>query len=396
MKRLLLSAAILMASAALAGCGGLKRPEKETAAANNEVVREDNMSVLQDGGFYIRRSDETYDMLYVQNANYEVGAQTYSAASDSRTLWFKDDWPKIPTMYTGDELIFKSSVTFDENFYMERFEYVGYTVGVTSLKKTASGRYSYSTKPEDRNINPSSNAKQLYDIPTEIGIIDRIGGGDLREGNVSSGGCILGLEEGKNYEAEVYAGTFLHKYVLTADSIALTSMEMYKTVEYDFMQSEIIRIHFPEYFHSGYYLLNGFGLVRYVVGSSYDETTDFNIPNVEPDEEATEEETSEEATEKERKLEDRPPVLEDVEIVNFTLDEQARVRLVITYDEGEGGYPVGVLVSTDKLYSMRASTDRTLSIIQTLPAGDYRIEIQGLDGRGYEFHYEELNRDGNG
>ena len=388
---------ILSVLAILLLFGGCSRPqpseEEETTIA--DVVEE--MENVEDGGFYIHRNG-SYQRLYVDNANFEISGNN-SSSSTTRTLWFSTDWSRIPTMYRGDQLIYKTSATLKEQFRIERFEYVGYTIGLSNLKQTASGRFSFSTDPDNKNINPASDATQLYDVPTDIAIIDRIGNEYLREGNVSSGGCILGLEEGKVYLAEVYAGTFLNEYRLTADSIALTSMEDYQTVDYEFLRSEILEIQIPDYFHSGYYLVNGFGLFRYVNGSSYDENTDFNIPNEKPSDKNTDNSSNDafgetaasdgsQETDGAMQLSDAP------ESFSLVISEERTIRIVLDYTPKEKGeaIPIAYLIGSDKLYPLQYDGAHTLIKELTLPAGNYVVEISGLNGREYKLYTEEVSR----
>lgn len=276
-RKILAAAAVF--SMSLAGITGCTSPFSRNSDSDTAVSTISNISALKDGAYYIEH-DGMYQELYAKNANYEIASVNPNSASAKRTLWYNDDWDKVPTLYKGDKLVYKTSGTLKETFTIERFEYVGYTVGITGLKKTDSGRYSFSTNEKNMNINPAAaDAMKLYDLTTSTAIIDKIGGSYLREGNVSSGGCILGLEKDASYQAEVYAGTYLHTYTLKADSLALTSMELYKTVDYSFLESELLEIHIPESFNSGYYLIGSYGLVRYVNGDSYDGSTDFNIPN---------------------------------------------------------------------------------------------------------------------
>ena len=281
MKKKIIVFLIIISVLATTGCNGFKRENAKEGGIDLETVLD--MEKLEDGGFYVLRGDE-YEKLYVQDTNYELSDSSPTSPNVQHTLWYKDDWKKVPTLYKGDQLIYKTTNTLDETFSMERFEYVGYTIGISNLKETESGRFAFETSSDSMNINMNSDAAPLSELSTETAIIDQIGGAYLRAGNVSSGGCILGLSKGKTYLAEVYAGTIMHEYKLKADYIALTSMEVYKSVDYDFMQSEIITVNIPEYFNSGYYMINNYGLVRYVNGTSYDENTDFNVPNVEASE----------------------------------------------------------------------------------------------------------------
>lgn len=275
---LLLSA---LTAVMITGCSPFTRKpvDQEMNKKANVITKMDD---LADGGFYIYHNN-VYEELYVKNANYELSDTMPLSSNAKHTLWFGDDWKNVPTMFNGDLLIYKDSEELDEVFCIERFYYIGSTIGISNLERLDSGRYSINLDPDKMNVDIESDAENLMKLQADSLIIDKVGGEYLRDGNVSNGGCVLGLEAGNKYQAEVYAGTYMHKLDLTADVIALTSMELYKSSDYEFLESEIISIEIPEYFNSGYYLVNNFGLLRYVKGTSYDDTTDFNIPNVEPE-----------------------------------------------------------------------------------------------------------------
>ena len=357
----------------LAGCGMLVRDDPQITIDEPEALIISDIAQLENGGYYICH-DGIYNKLYVQHASYNVSKS--SSQSNAHTLWYSDDWQYIPTMYRGDTLVFKSADTFNETFTIERFNYVGYTVGVTKLKQLSSGRYSFSTKPDEMNINPASNATQLYEIPTETGIIDQIGGADLRAGNISPGGCILGLEKGKTYLAEVYAGTYLYEYKLTADSIALTSSEVYNTTDYKFLKSQLIEIHIPEHFNSGYYMINGYGLVRYVNGTSYDADTDFNIPNPKPQGQNGDGQA------------DTP------ERIGLYITGDGEYKINFMYEGGNGAIPSVTVIdeATYMVYKLDTDPEKANALTRTmsLHAGEYTVNISGLYGRRYLYDIENV------
>lgn len=382
MKKRVLLVVLAMTMVMTTGCSGLKRDSNEDTSSGVETVLD--MEDLEDGGYYVLRGDE-YEKLYMQDTNYEVDDSKPTSSSTAHTLWYQDDWNKVPTLYKGDQLIYKTSETLDEEFCLERFEYVGYTVGVSNLKETSSGRFSFSTDPDDLNVNQNSDAKSLTELTTDTAIIDKIGGAYLRSGNVSSGGCILGLSKGKTYLAEVYAGSILHEYKLKADYIALTSMELYKSVDYDFLQSEILCINFPEYFNTGYYLINNYGLVRYVNGVSYDDDTDFNIPNIEPtDEEDTDENSQEKNMDD---VEENKTIKETIKV-----DETGTYNVKVTYKDNDKTdvTPSAVFYDDNKAYQLYADkSSKTLSKEIELVEGEYTLELSNLDGREYTYTLEK-------
>ena len=337
----------------LSACGGTSRPEPESTEGEDAtlpmIVYE--MDEVPEGGYYIQRAN-TYEKLYIKNANFDITSSD-GGSIGTRTLWYNDDWDSVPTMYKGDMLVYKTAGILNEEFTLERFEYMGYTVGVSGLMQTVSGRYALVLEEEELNINPASDATKLRTIPTTRVIIDKIGGSPLRSGNISSAGLILGLSEGKSYLAEVYQGTYLQETVLTADSIALTSMASATTVDYDFLQSQLISIHFPEHYNSGYYLVNGYGLVRYVNGIAYDEFTDFNIPNLLPEE------------------------LEKAVIeVPFTIEEDGTYKITLSrLDEKAIKNLNAAVIYEDERLAFENENELTLTGTFDLASGEYAIEM---------------------
>lgn len=364
----------------LCACSKREMPnnETETEIPTVEVINE--MDQVEDGGYYVCRNG-SYEKLYVGRANYEVSAQ--SGVNENRTLWFMDDFDRVPTMYKGDQLVFKTAGILSETVVIERFEYCGYTIGISGLRRLDSGRYSLSLDAADKTINPDSDAMQLTKLGASLVIIDRFGGADLRSGNVSNGGCILGLTKDKVYAADVYVGTFYHEMQLTADTQALTSMEAARTVDYEFLQNQLISIKIPEYYNSGYYLINGYGLVRYVNGTSYNEDTDFNIPNVPPEEERSSEE------EKKGQKENRRYYDEKTEI---TVDRDSEYLVTLNcFPEEESGRPGAILYNGDKAHQFkRTDKDNVLQLTAELKAGEYLISTSGIGDGYYEIEIEDL------
>ena len=395
MKKPLL-AVMLAVSILLSGCGGLIRETGNAGPETTDIDIVKKMEEVEDGGFYILRND-SYERLYAYDANYDRTDKEKQGDTDSqKTLWYREDWSKVPTMYKGDKLIYKTSQNLDETFSLERFEYVGYTVGISNLKRTASGRYSFTKSAEENNINQKSDAKQLETIPTETGIIDKIGGAFLRDGNISSGGCIIGLEKDKMYKAEVYAGTFLQEFNLTADTIALTSMEYYETVDYSFMQSQLLEIHFPEHFNSGYYLVDGYGLVRYVNGTSYDKDTDFNIPNKEPEEGEGNVANTSTGVDSGETNSGNIEQTEDPEhngiYEKITIANNGTYNIVVEYEDkgSDITVPAGVFYNNDRAYHLNETGRGVLSNTVELKAGEYTLMLTGMNDRKYTYEVKPV------
>ena len=366
------------------GCG--KRKQKDVATNTDAMMEIQNMDDLKENHFYVFRNKKYYPV-YRKNASFDTSKDTVNTSqSDSRTLYFNEDWDKIPTLYEGDSLIYYTSENLNENFIFERFEDFGYSIGLSNLERLESGRYAFDATKDEKNkskinpyINPASQANTLYELNQSQIIIDNIGGAQLRSGNISRGGVIIGLEKDKLYSTDVYQGSKLTNYVLKADTRMLTSMEVYSITNYSFLRSKILKINIPDYFNSGYYMINDQGIFRYVKGTSYTDKTDFNVPNEIP------EDLEEEALTEEETINDSNNIVKEV----FTVNEEADVVVSFTFGENEGQYeladPVVKVIGTDCAYTLSEDDENKQILTTHLKAGQYTLEITGLSGRTYEY-----------
>lgn len=71
------------------------------------------------------------------------------------------------------------------------------------------------------------------------------------------------MSAGKEYSVDVYVGTKYIEAKASADTHAFSSYELYETSNYSFDQSNFIILTIPNYLRSGYYYLNGTGMVKY-------------------------------------------------------------------------------------------------------------------------------------
>lgn len=273
---------ILLAAISLCGC--------HNAGTDGTEVNYDYLKDLEYDTYYVRHVDNECEAVYFGQATFDYGATTDYAADD-RVMWFKEDFENIPTLYAGDSLILCTQSELTEEFIFERFEDFGYSIGINGLTETTSGRYSLSTNPDDCNTYPEGDTDEILLLKNETVIIDTLGGRELRapmendygedieENHVTRCGTIKGLTKDNNYKAEIYEGTLRNEYVFKANVKILGSMEVVETTDYIFESMTIINIKIPEYFNTGYYMINGSGIFRYVNDVEYSENTNFNIPN---------------------------------------------------------------------------------------------------------------------
>lgn len=372
----------------MTGCGAFQR---QTAATVDESASQDipgvitEMRNLASGEFYVQKKGK-YLPLYIGDATFDTS--TTSTGNDSRICWFRDDFSSVPTLYSGDSLIYCNDNYMDEKFQFERFEYVGYTVGICGLTERASGRYSFNALLDDNRyhqIATGSDAYKLYELANKTAVIESFGGTPLLSGNITRGGIIKGLKKDGRYKAKIYIGTQLHEYSLIADTIALTSMAGYTTNNYHFLESRIARIEIPEWFQSGYYTINGRGMFRYVKGSSYTAATDFNVPNIVPDK-ASDDSVS-------GRPESDPgnitATASDTVTKRFVLDKKRKITVTVTWQDPDTNIvyapPTAKIIGEEAAYTLNhVPGTTTLSIVKTLEAGTYRLVLDGLSDREYD------------
>ena len=376
----------LSATLLLCGCGNANENETETEDYSY-------LEKLEQDTYYVRHENKECEKVVFGNATFDEG-DIASAAIDYRVIWFKENFEEIPTLYKGESLIYCTESELKEEFNFERFEDFGYSIGICGLKPTVSGRYSLSTNIDDRNTYPEGDTDEILMLENELVIMDTLGGKQLRvplneedeTGDITRCGTIKGLKKGNSYKAEIYAGTIRHEYVFTADVKILGSMEVVETTDYFFESERIINIEIPEEFNSGYYMINGIGIFRYINGDTYDENTDFNVPNI------TEEkndlstqignnsgngsnnvqiEASTESTEEE---------IIDIKSKTFALDEEKIVTIIAEVDEtGDMSKIKGYIVSpSGERYEMNIINHQMEITIDVVELGEYTIEFVNL------------------
>ena len=365
-KRKFIAMTVLAVSLSLFGCGATEQP-------NAENDPNAYLYSLTDGVFYIRHSGNECEPLYHGECTFNKG-EINTNITPNRIMWFREDWEKIPTLYKGDSLILYTESDMNEYFVFERFDDIGYSIGMRGFETRASGRLQLSTDIERKLTYPNSDADEINKFKTAYVTIETLGGVILRdyssltqdsdkkdEDNVEEDftrvltryGTIRNLVEGETYTAEVYTGTVRHEMQFKADVRILGDYEAIARNNYEFESERIIVIEIPDWIQSGYYMINGQGIFRYVNGTSYDDTTDFSIPNVAP--------------------EDVPNVVIDYSNTEFYNSEEG--SKIITPDEN-GQYAPNVDLNKDGTPVIKDDDTSTNSILDAVK--DY------MNGNGTE------------
>nr|WP_297765911.1 hypothetical protein [uncultured Butyrivibrio sp.] len=389
---ILLSAAML--SSVLTGCGNTTTTDEViTSSAKNYV------SKLEDGKFYVRHkvSEDEYECtpVYFGNGTFEEET-TPTTPSDDRVLWYKDDFEKIPTLYPGDSLIMHTTAVVEEKMVFERFEDYGYTIGICGMEELKSGRYKIYTDKDKNNTYPYGDTDEILKLENKYVVLESIGDKPTRASHgtdqelqtfLTRSGTIRKLEPGKTFKVVIYEGTVCHEYYFTSNIRAFGSMEVVSTYDYEFEDSNLLRVDIPEYFNSGYYMINGIGLFRYVSEEdmAYVDNADFNKANVAPDEntDLVTQFTLGEAN-------DFDPSSEESEKTStFTVQEAGDINVVVSftipgnYGEGDGLEEVTAIIKTPSggTVHMINQPNGTVSRSFAAEAGAYTIEYYNIDIR---------------
>lgn len=380
----------------LTGCSVIEsifiRNPSDMGNGDYSVITASSPSALEDGCFYVEKGEKEYHKTYIGKKNYSDYYLTESV-DPNRVIWFGKDYDRIPTMQKGEKIVFRSSQEFRPYFIIERFEDFGFTVGVCGLKETDTGRYILSASNYNYiSVNPDSSAKALLDLGEHDITLEQIGGIKLRSGNISRAGTIIGLEEGKSYETDVYIGTDLHTYSLVADVRAMVSMELYRISDYQYERNHAVSFEFPEGLPSGYYCINGAGVVRYINSERpYSPTMDMNIPSGL----VTDDSGNILYTEKEEP--DAETQKDIIKSSSFRMDTDERVKIVLTYTTSsvDVAPPKAKVYGEYGVYTLNPDNDseNTLSGEYELPAGDYKIEVSELYGRDYKYKVIRLKEE---
>ena len=405
MKKKLFLATLLAISFVLTGCGG---SSNENTLGNVTGNKDSYTAKLEDGIYYVRDNHSGTNEcvpVYFGNGTFNEGTITTRAEKD-RVLWYKDDADKIPTLYKGDSLIYFTKGVLDEHVVLERFEDFKYTIGICNMEEIKSGRYEIYTDPDKKCTYPGSETDHILQLSNESVILDFLGDKYIRavdeedeiESYLSRCGTLLGLEKDTYYDCKIYEGTIEHEYSFPANIWALGSMEVWESYDYKFTEDNIIEVELPEWLNTGYYLINGQGLFRYVDGTVYDATTNFNIPN----EELQNNDYGEMQFEGEEEEEDFIPEPEDFseapltdEQTKFEVTEPGKITVKISFTSPSGyedsSYmDVTAIISTPSGGNYQMTKDENGNLSRTFDAevGVYNILYMDLGNRSPHVTFE--------
>lgn len=287
---------LILSMSCLTGCGILK----SSKTSKNQVVATNDSNKLIAGNYYIWHdenqtnieNDINTDTKKFKDYNYKIFTPVYSdsvvsgeqSVGDSKRIFWMlaENDNKIPTLYKGDALIYYSDTEIPSAYSFERFYDLGYSIGIYGLDEIVKGSGNYSLNSEDKiGVKAGSSCefltKTLKQSDTVVSL-DTIGGQKILPENVSTSGTIKGLLAGSQYDATFYLGTTRYLKKVTCDTRIFSSMEekVFNSYSYEFIGNGVIKVNIPDYFKSGYYIINGIGMFRYVADENFDSSKDDN------------------------------------------------------------------------------------------------------------------------
>lgn len=260
MKKSVIKAALLgmcLASLTLAGCKKVQVFEKTEELEKKELSDKE----LQQNLFYVKTGTK-FTSVYMPQT-YNLSGATKKLVQ-SRVVFFNDDEFMMPDHYEGELLAYASQTSVMDNVVLERFEDMGYSIGIAGGKIDPNdGYYHFSVKD---NTIPGSEADKLFHT-TESDEIRLVSIGDVPIANVidEGSGIIEGLKEGSQYVLEFYSGTYYYRSAFTADTHMMRPFEVYNYGSDKMTDTThgYMCFNTPSNLKSGYYMVNGQGLFKY-------------------------------------------------------------------------------------------------------------------------------------
>lgn len=304
MKKIVIMALGIFALTNLTGCGlfATFKNKKET-----EIYSYQKAEDLKDNRVYVWKNSGTEDLRKYVDDDFKTDTfflcpkgtinfedeELSETGINPRSIWIDlEEDEKIPTLTKNDTLLYVSEDDIPKEIVFERFGDYGYSIGVSNLQDDGGNHYylTYSDVDEKQYryyVDTSSSAKDILQFEgLKRLFLDQVGDVKVNSESISKGGTVMGLKKGESYVCEFYTGTYYQDFKLIADVHTFGHMERFVSNDYMFLHSNCIAITIPDYFKTGYYYVNGIGLVRYLSeedegkynGEPYDEKINWNDP----------------------------------------------------------------------------------------------------------------------
>lgn len=279
MKKKIVSLLMLLCLTLLTGCG-LNLSKEDTAdfltPDDFEPIYYTAEAELPEDAYYIvhKETDEggntytKYYPLHQAEKTYDETREKQAGYDSSRVVWvnYNHDEGLIPTMYQGDELIYKSSTYIPTKYALEKFFDNGYTFGVCGLEQDLSENYKYTSAGDSGKgyVMTTSDATGFDALNAESIYFVAVGDTRVTPANISLSGTITGLNLMDSYICDIRTGTQKLEATLTCNVHYFSSAETYMFGSFSFITDIIARLNIPDYVTTGYYEISDGGFFRYI------------------------------------------------------------------------------------------------------------------------------------
>lgn len=283
---------VIIAAGIIGGGVFAVRQHMKKAAAAKAAEQQTDPYMIQDlsvqdlvgGNFYVKDPNGIFHKIpagtvLTDGSSNDLPAE--SPAPENRAVSFTKDESLIPTMYSDSSLVFKTDETnkLPETFMLERYKDAGYSFGVRGLTSDGSS-YKYHAKADGVHFDMNSSIVHMKISSGDEVIFDKVGGVALSTDNVSEAGIVEGLTKDQLYRVDTYVGTTYVGLDASADTHMFTSYETYEITDYSLQKDGYAEIKFPSYMWSGYYYVQGMGMIRYINHNKIkgDNNVEYNTP----------------------------------------------------------------------------------------------------------------------
>ena len=283
-KRYVITGILMVIAMLVTGCTGGKTIDA-SGSANGQTSRlgvnsksPDFEAALTDNMFYVVSDGIYYPLSTYVRTDYEAPRDSVNPGR----MWFYTSTSEqdIPVLYDDCELVYYSKTKLLDYITWERVYDLGYTIGVFNIQSMVSGRQFIKVgKNDDACMLSGTEIEDVYNLGVEQILLDKIGRTKITADMVEDG-IIKGTKKDESYDLEVYTGSTFKHYTEVANMHAFKAFELFASIEYETLQDFFYKIEIPEYFVSGYYDVNGIGVVKIVRGEN---DTDYNEQLLFPD-----------------------------------------------------------------------------------------------------------------
>lgn len=241
----------LVSALSLSGCS-----EKILVGGKTDYAAELKADELSEG-IYIYTSDGKF--YQCNNYGQSYSGTTYQANS-SRVCWYTDDEKFIPTVYADDRFIYMTKGGIPDNFVIEQFVDLGYTVGTRNMV------YDTSQQGISTMLNDALSISNYYSVlsgmvsANDSILLTELNGSPITQENLTYAGTFAGLEKDKKYRFSMFKGTYYGEFDAIADTRVFASYSTSETLGYTRTKDNYVIINLSDSMQEGYYNINDTGM----------------------------------------------------------------------------------------------------------------------------------------